>query len=198
MIKVGLKLKTLVSFILICLTVSSFAGDSMVKQNQEIDNLKLPRIVDDSQLKQLISQNELVKLPENVHIRIEEHVKPLHKYVRPWTRNFVIFMADSFYSDNHQLLIIDSAVRTVEQQASLVKTNRFAAPAYGEITSSHLAGITVDIQKRKYTTKQRRWIVEYLKIMQTQGFVVFSEEPYCYHVAVLEKFNEVNLWMDMN
>lgn len=165
----------------------------MIRQNQEIDNLKLPRIVDESQLKQLISQNELVKIPENGYIRIEEHVKPDHKYVKPWTRNFIVLMADNFYSDNHQLLIIDSAVRTIEQQVKLAKTNRFAAPAYGEITSSHLAGITVDIQKRKYTTKQRRWIVGYLRNMQTQGFVVFSEEPYCYHVAVLEKFNEVNL-----
>lgn len=188
-----MKKSILIKFILICLTIPSFAGDSMIRQNQEIDNLKLPRIVDESQLKQLISQNELIKIPEDKHIRIEQHVKPLHKYVRPWTRDFVVSMADNFYSDNHQLLIIDSAVRTVEQQANLIKTNRFAAPAYGKITSSHLAGITVDIQKRKYTSKQRRWVVEYLRNMQTQGFVVFSEEPYCYHVAVLEKYNEVNL-----
>jgi hypothetical protein len=129
-----------------------------------------------------VQENETTKFPPNIS---EDH-----KYVRPWARDFIRDMASSFYISFNKPLVIDSAVRTAEQQANLIRVNRFAAPAYGDLPSSHLAGITIDIAKRRYSPKERKWIVKYLKDLKDQGFIIPTEEPYCYHVAVLERYNE--------
>jgi hypothetical protein len=163
---------------------------SMVRQNQEIDHLNLPRIVNNEQLHQLISQGELVRIPENETLTTT--ISEDRKYVRPWVRYFIQDMAAGFFSNFNKPLVIDSAVRTVEQQAKLIRTNRFAAPAYGILPSSHLAGITVDIAKRRYSPKERRWIVSYLKSMKDKGLIEAVEEPVCFHVMVREMYNEIN------
>lgn len=163
---------------------------SMIQQNQEIDRLNLPRIVNDNQLHQLISQGELVKLEESNALSLQP-ISEDRKYARSWVRNFVSDMASAFFHTFDKRLLIDSAVRTAEQQSKLIRINRFAAPAYGALPSSHLAGITVDIAKRKYTLKERKWIVNYLQDAKNKGFIIPIEEPYCFHVAVKEAYNEL-------
>lgn len=165
---------------------------SMVRQNQEIDCLNLPRIVNDKQLHQLISQGELVRITEN-ETTILMPVSEDRKYVRPWVRDFIRDMAAGFFSNFNKPLVIDSAVRTVEQQAVLIRTNRYAASPYGMLPSSHLAGTTIDIAKRRYSSKERKWIVSYLKSMKDKGLVEAVEEPFCYHVLVYEVYNEINI-----
>lgn len=165
---------------------------SMVRQNQEIDHLKLPRIVNNEQLHQLIGQGELVRIQENettVLIPVSED----RKYARPWVRDFIRDMAAGFFSNFNKPLVIDSAVRTVEQQAKLIKINKYAAPPYGDLPSSHLAGTTIDIAKRRYSAKERKWIVNYLKSMKDKGLVEAVEEPFCFHVLVYEVYNEKEL-----
>ncbi len=157
----------------------------MVKQNEEIDRLKLPRIVDEFQFNQLIYQGELVKVIPDEKIQFAPAART---FVRPWCRTFIMDMAAEFYRIFNRSLIIDSATRTVEQQHALRRVNRFAAPEWGKLPSSHLAGITVDIAKRKYNSKQRKWIVAYLKTLQDKELVIATEEPMCYHVAVRERY----------
>lgn len=157
-----------------------------VAQNQEIDRLGLVRVVDDNQLYQLIRTGELVRLTENEKLRLEPQVIP---WVRPWTVAFVMDMADRFYSDFHGVhLIVDSAIRTVEQQQKLRRTNRFAAPEVGPEASSHLAGTTVDLAKKKYTRKQRRWIEKYLSLMVERNLAIVAREPWCYHIFVRPEY----------
>lgn len=162
--------------------------NSMVLQNQEIDRLKLPRIVDDSQLHQLEQSGELVRIPENEKLAVSPVVKEDRRYVRPWTSLMVMDIANAFYNVFSIPLIVDSAVRTVEQQQRLRRVNRYAAPEVGLAPSSHLAGITIDLAKRRYSSKQRRWIVNYLKNLQDRGLAIVAEEPACYHVASLEVY----------
>jgi len=155
----------------------------MIRQNQEIDRLQLPRIVNDRQLHQLISQGELVRIKENESLKVSEVVLGDHKFVRPWTESFLEDMSRSFYLRFGIPLVVDSAVRTVEQQQKLRRINRYAAPEDGPLPSSHLAGITVDLAKRRYSAKERKWILLYLKY---KGLSLATEEPNCFHVAVLE------------
>ncbi len=158
---------------------------NMVRQNEEIDRLKLPRIVNETQLNQLINDGELVEVIPNETLQFAPASR---RYVRPWCRTFAMDMAVLFHNVFHRPIIIDSAVRTADQQHILRRVNRFAAPEWGELPSSHLAGITVDIAKRKYTTKERKWIVDYLKNLQDKGLILAAEEPMCYHVAVRERY----------
>src|SRR5260370_7792817 len=89
---------------------------------------------------------------------------------------------------------INSAVRTMEQQQKLRRHNRNAAPEMGDMTSSHLAGITVDLAKRGLTKTQHQWIEDYLKNMRDQGLVESAEErrTWGFHVMVSNPYTEMH------
>lgn len=183
------------SLLAVILATSIIPGThrNMVDQNQEINQLMLPRVVDECQLNQLIRQGELVKINQTKELKLSETLSENRTYSRYWVSRFLSDISRDLYRDMGAPLVVDSLVRTVEQQTKLRRVNRFAAPAYGELPSSHLAGTTVDIAKRRYSTKQRKWIVGYLKTLQDQGYVIASEEPQCYHVFVREIYNERGL-----
>lgn len=195
-------MKKLIIFILsmsICLGAASrkvkyrryspIAGSvlSMSIQNQEIDRLMLPRIYDDNQLHQLEKDGELVKLENTNTVNIASHISEDRRYIRPWTAQFVYDMSRPFYGRFHKPITINSAVRTIEQQRELRKHNRLAA---SEDRSSHIAGITIDLCKRCYSSKERKWIVSYLKQYRDMGLICVADEPTNYHVAVLYKYVE--------
>jgi len=122
--------------------------DSLLRQNEEIDRLELPRIQDDAELEELKATGELVPIVESESLRIEHALDPSRRYCRPWTRDFVQDLSEIYYREFHDQIQVNSAVRTVKVQQKLRRRNRNAAPAEGDTASSHLAGITVDLQRR--------------------------------------------------
>jgi hypothetical protein len=62
----------------------------------------------------------------------------------------------------------------------------------GDIASSHLAGITVDLAKRGLTRAQHKWMEDYLKDLRDQGLVEAAEErrQACFHVMVSDRYTE--------
>lgn len=166
---------------------SPIAGShqSQLNQNAEIDRLRLPRIVDDNQLEQLERDGELVRISSQ-YIDLEPATDS-RRFARVWTVKFVTELARQFNQSFRQRVPVSSAVRTEEQQRKLRLYNRFAAPP---TESSHVAGVTVDIAKRTLTPAQRKWLVAYLKYYRDMGIIEAVEEPYCYHVAVMERYLE--------
>lgn len=162
--------------------------ESMVRQNEEINRLQLPRIVDDVQLKALVRTAELVPITPSRTLIVGGKVE--NRYCRPWTRQFIEDISGAFFSSFHRPLMVTSAVRTMEQQRVLTLTNRAAAPAYGEIASSHLAGVSVDIGKRGLTRAQHQWVEKYLKTLYDEGLIEAAEEhsQACFHVMVRNKY----------
>jgi len=171
--------------------------DSMTRQNEEIDRLQLPRIADQQQLLELERTQELVPIPETRALHWSSAIQADKRYSRPWTNQFVQDMSEAYYHDFHTPLQINSAVRTMEQQQKLRRHNRNAAPEMGDMTSSHLAGITVDLAKRGLTKAQHQWIEDYLKNMRDQGLVEAAEErrTWCFHVMVSNRYTE---WREAN
>lgn len=167
--------------------LSPLAGShqAQLNQNAEIDRLRLPRIVNDQQLEQLEKDGELVRIPD-LYIELEPKTDS-RRFARGWTVQFVVGLARRFNQTFGQRLPVSSAVRTEEQQRKLRLYNRFAAPP---TESSHVTGITVDITKRPLTVAQRKWLVAYLKYWRDMGIIEAVEEPYCYHVAVMERYIE--------
>lgn len=175
--------------------------DSMLRQNEEIDRLQLPRIADQAQLEELEQTGELVPIKETPALHVSDAIQPDKRYCRPWTNQFVQDMGEAYYKQFHVPLQINSAVRTMEQQQKLRRHNRNAAPELGDNASSHLAGITVDIARRALSRTQHQWIVDYLKNLRDQGMVEAAEErrQKCFHVMVSERyteFREANLVAD--
>ncbi len=169
--------------------------DSLLRQNAEIDRLQLPRIQNDQDLQELISQDKLVPLPDDHAVRVDPRLEPSRRFCRPWTRDFLEDFGQAYYKQFHQPIQVNSAVRTVEQQERLARYNHNAAPADGETASSHLAGLTVDIAKRGMTRRQRQFAEGYLVNMRNLGMVEAVEErrQACFHVMVSDRYTA---WRD--
>ena len=164
--------------------------DSLLRQNQEIDRLDLPRIQDDDQLEALIASHALVPIVESKSLKIERRLDPARRYCRPWTRDFVEDLSEAYYNQFHAQIQVNSAVRTVMVQKKLRRHNRNAAPAEGDTASSHLAGLTVDLQRRGMTKQQVRFVERYLFYLRELGLVEPEEERrhWCFHVMVSDRY----------
>src|SRR6267154_3109900 len=160
--------------------------ESLLLQNEEINRLNLPRIYDDKQLEKLKLSGELVQIVPNESLRIQPSLDPARRYCRQWTMEFLEDISTAYYKEFGQQIQVNSAVRTVLVQKKLRRHNRNAAPETGETASSHLAGLTVDLQRRGMSKAQVKWVEEYLKPLKELGLVEPEEErrQWCFHIMV--------------
>jgi len=169
--------------------------ESLLLQNAEIDRLELPRIQDETELEALKADGSLLAIVPNESLRIEPSLDPSRRYCRPWTLDFVNDLSKAYYNRFHEQIQVNSAVRTVKVQKKLRRHNRNAAPAEGDTASSHLAGVTVDLQRRGLNKEQIRWMEHYLFYMKALGLVEPEEERrhWCFHIMVSGHYSE---WRD--
>jgi hypothetical protein len=166
--------------------------DSLVRQNEEIDRLDLPRIQDDAELEALKNSGALVPIEESESLKIERSLDPSRRYCRPWTRDFVADLSEVYYRQFHAQIQVNSAVRTVKVQKKLRRRNRNAAPAEGDTASSHLAGVTVDLQRRGMTQEEMRFVEHYLFYLKALALVEPEEERrhWCFHIMVSDRYSD--------
>ena len=166
--------------------------ESLLLQNAEIDRLNLPRIHDDKELNRLIANEDLVAIVPGETLRIQPSLDPARRYCRPWTLDFLEDISGAYYKEFHEQIQVNSAVRTVLVQKNLRRHNRNAAPETGETASSHLAGLTVDLQRRGMSKAQVKWMEEYLRPLKEMGLIEPEEERrhWCFHIMVAGRYSE--------
>jgi hypothetical protein len=166
--------------------------DSLLRQNEEIDRLELPRIQDDDELEELKASEVLVPIVASRTLRFDPRLDPDRRYCRPWTRDFLEDLSEAYYKEFGAQIQVNSAVRTVKVQKKLRRHNRNAAPAEGELASSHLAGVTVDIQRRGMTRQQIKWMQQYLLPLKELGLIEPEEErrQWVFHVMVSDRYTD--------
>jgi hypothetical protein len=164
--------------------------ESLLLQNEEIDRLDLPRIEDDDELQALVASQDLLPIRTGQALRIDPRLDPNRRYCRPWTRDFVEDLSQAYYHQFHDQIQLNSAVRTVKVQQKLRRHNRNAAPAEGDTASSHLAGLTVDLQRRGMTREEVRFVERYLFYLRALGLVEPEEErhQWVFHIMVSERY----------
>jgi hypothetical protein len=164
--------------------------DSLLRQNEEVDRLQLPRIQDDDELEALKVSHALVPIEASQTLRIQPSLDPSRRFCRPWTRDFVQDLSEAYYRQFHDQIQVNSAVRTVKVQKKLRRHNRNAAPAEGDTASSHLAGVTLDLQRRGMSKEQVRFVERYLFYLRELGLVEPEEERrhWCFHVMVSDRY----------
>lgn len=177
--------------------------EMLVRENEELDRLQLPRIADEYELIRYEMSHDLVPVPETDALKFAADLQENRRYCRPWTRDFLQDFSQAFYDEFHAPLQINSMVRTVEQQARLRRWNRFAAPEFGDTASTHLTGVTFDMSRRGLTFEQYEWIRNYLLPLQAEGMVdPIEERQPVLHVVVYEKYTSRNLqwnaWSEAN
>src|SRR5690242_8125218 len=90
--------------------------ESMLRQNEEIDRLELPRIQNDDELESMILRQELVGIEESNTLKVAANIEPTKRFCRPWTNEFLTDLSEAYYQEFRQPIQVNSAVRTVEQQ----------------------------------------------------------------------------------
>jgi hypothetical protein len=166
--------------------------ESLLIQNAEIDRLDLPRIQDETELEALKADGSLLEIKAGGTLRFDPRLDPSRRFCRPWTLDFVNDLSQAYYHRFHDQIQVNSAVRTVKVQKKLRRHNRNAAPADGDTASSHLAGVTVDLQRRGLGKEQVRWMEHYLFYMKSLGLVEPEEERrhWCFHIMVSGHYSE--------
>jgi hypothetical protein len=166
--------------------------ESLYIQNEEIDRLDLPRIQDDAQLQSLEESGDLLEITSSDALKIAPELPEDRRYCRPWTLDFLNDLSDDYYNHFNAQIQVNSAVRTVKVQKKLRRHNRNAAPAEGDRASSHLAGITVDIQRRGMTNDQIRWVEQYLFPLKQMGLIEPEEEKHqwVFHIMVSDRYDD--------
>jgi hypothetical protein len=160
--------------------------ESLLIQNAEINRLDLPRIQNETELEALKADGSLLEIRAGETLRFDPRLDPSRRYCRPWTLDFVNDLSQAYYNRFHDQIQVNSAVRTVKVQKKLRRHNRNAAPADGDTASSHLAGVTVDLQRRGMSKDQVKWMEHYLFYMKALGLVEPEEErhQWVFHIMV--------------
>ncbi|HMH14768.1 MAG TPA: DUF5715 family protein [Edaphobacter sp.] len=162
----------------------------LVRQNQVADRDGLDRIQNDDDLEDMRSKRLLVAVPTNTTLQVDERLPSNRRYCRPWTAQFLATLSRVHYARFHTPLQVNSAVRTVEFQQRLLRTNGNAAPAEGETASPHLTGQAIDLAKHGLSLTEIAWLRGYLLPLVQEGKVDVEEEfqQACFHISVYKKY----------
>jgi hypothetical protein len=162
----------------------------LLHQNVMADRDGLDRIRDDADLLDLRRAKKLVALPDNETLRVDFRLPENRRFSRPWTAAFLAILARDYYTSFHSPLQVDSAVRTVQTQQRLIRTNGNAAPISGDTASPHLTGQAVDIAKGGLSRIQIAWMRTYLQPLINLGKIDVEEEfqQSCFHISVYKNY----------
>jgi hypothetical protein len=162
----------------------------LVRQNEMADHDGLDRIQNDASLESMRDAKLLVPIPSVAGLQLDERLPANRRYCRPWTEQFLTTLARAYYARFHSSLQVNSAVRTVEVQERLLRTNGNAAPVEGETASPHLTGQAVDLAKHGLSMIQIAWLRGYLVPLVQAGKVDVEEEfqQACFHISVYKTY----------
>ena len=164
--------------------------ESLERQNARLDAEGLERIEDEADLAARIANRLLVPLPASAGLTVNAELLENHRYCRPWTARFLADLAKQHEAQFHKPFEVSSAVRTVEYQRRLMRTNGNAAPAEGDIVSPHLTGATIDIAKQGLSRSEMAWMRQRLLALQSAGKIDVEEEfrQACFHITVYKEY----------
>jgi hypothetical protein len=164
--------------------------ESLVRQNQKTEADGLERIEDDNDLHDRIARKLLVPVPVSGALTINSTLPQDRRYCRPWTAGFLTDLARAHSDKFHSSVEVSSAVRTVEYQKRLRRTNGNAAAAEGDIASPHLTGATIDIAKTGLSRQEISWMRTWLLPLQERGLIDVEEEfrQACFHITVYKSY----------
>ena len=164
--------------------------ESLIRQNEKTNADNLERIEDDADLRARIANGQLVRVPESAAIAVNPSLPEDRRYCRPWTAAFLTDLARAHQTQFSRSFEVSSAVRTVEYQKHLMRTNGNAAPAVGDVASPHLTGATIDIAKRGLTRSELYWMRNRLDALQNEGKIDVEEEfrQSCFHITVYKSY----------
>ena len=75
--------------------------DMLVRQNEELNRLQLPRIADEGELIRYEVSQSLVPVAETDALKLAADLPESRRYCRPWTRDFLQDFSQAYYNQFH-------------------------------------------------------------------------------------------------
>ena len=146
--------------------------NSMVRQNSVAKELGFEFVKTPEQLPVLVDEGEFVPVVDNEHLEVLKSVS--YPYARPEVRLFVERLAEQYYADTGEKLVVTSLTRPSSEQ-----------PGNSHALSVHPAGIAIDLRISSRRASQQ-WLEAVLLKLERQGLLDITRERYPphYHVAV--------------
>src|SRR5208337_4243297 len=155
---------------------------SLLAQNYAIDTLGLHRYRDDADIRAAVKRGELVSVDTAI---LDPRLPVNRRYLRVAANDFLSKLSIDFALRFGHNFVVTSAVRTMQTQKSLRRWNHNATTVSGPLASSHLAGTTFDIARRKMTRQEMVWVEEYLRIAGDRIIAEEENGQSCFHVMVI-------------
>ena len=160
---------------------------SMNTQINVANNFGLTRIKNRAQLELFISKGLLVPINRIENTNIDCRLSESSRFAKPYVAKFLKDMGAAYFKKYGLYIMINSAVRTVEDQKKLRKTNSNAAPA---MQSPHTTGAAIDLSYLDMTDNQKMWACNYLLNLERKGLLEATMEytQTVFHVMVFPKY----------
>ncbi len=159
--------------------------EALLAQNLAINSLGLHRYRNDVDVQAGVKRGDLVPINFlNVSVLFAAPVK--ERYLRPQAAVELLGLANAYEDRFEERLILTSALRTQAFQFRLRRWNHNAATTRGPLASSHLAGTTFDVSRRRMTQEQRLWVEGYLTSLGDAVIVEEESGQMCFHIFVRE------------
>ena len=154
---------------------------SLLRQNICADQMGLHRFQNEDEVQAAVRSGVLIALPITPGLHVAPSLPLSRRYASPLAVAFLLRLADAYLLRFGKPLVIDSAVRSQEVQAKLLKHNKSAASVG---MSVHCTGVAVDLSKN-LSRSQLQWLRNMLSMYQASNVVVVEEERRCLHVVTI-------------
>jgi hypothetical protein len=163
---------------------------SQERQGEEAYASDLSYIENDAALERMKRAGYLVPIPVGKSLVVDERLEPKWHFIRPWTAKFLAEISSDFYAKFGRPLQVNSAVRTLERQKELRRSNGNAAALHGKRRSSHPTGAAIDLAKIGYSTEELKWVAERLLSLEKAGMIEATSErrQAVFHIMVFKKY----------
>ena len=162
-------------------TLLAPSHQSLILQNLCADQMNLQRFQNEDEVQDAVRRGVLIALPETLGLHVAPSLPLSRRYARPTTVQFLLTLSEAYRLRIGKYLTIDSAVRSQELQAKLIKHNKSAAPVNESV---HCTGAAVDLSKN-LSSSQLQWLRNMLSYYQAMNVAVVEEERRCMHVVVI-------------
>jgi hypothetical protein len=141
----------------------------------------LLRFQNEDEVQAAVHSGVLIALPITLGLHVAPNLPLNRRYARPTTVQFLLTLSEAYLLRFGKYLTIDSAVRSQELQAKLIKHNKSAAPVNESV---HCTGAAVDLSKN-LSRSQLQWLRNMLSYYQVMNVAVVEEERLCMHVVII-------------
>jgi hypothetical protein len=162
-------------------TLLTPSHESLLRQNLCADQMNLQRFQNEDEVQDAVRRGVLIALPETLGLHVAPSLPLSRRYARPTTVQFLLTLSEAYRLRFGKYLTIDSAVRSQELQAKLIKHNKSAAPVNESV---HCTGAAVDLSKN-LSRSQFQWLRNMLSYYQVMNVAVVEEERRCMHVVII-------------